>query len=229
MDLCPRESAELRAALRFKHYDYTNFAPKDKPEIRRELKSISINHSVKQQLQVVEFQTELRRHKKDYDKPRSIIIRSQSLKQKNRVDLNRYLENKNIQPVQPAERCNSQRSSPRKPMVNIVRSQAYNDYSAPTTDPFLEFCSQIKLEKPIEPTIKVRPPPRPKNIKKKPVRRFMSKKKKQQNEDAPVLVSTPVTQQYQVYVKKSALNKDAVIDLDNTDFLDYIIETPVDE
>ena len=223
-----RVSASAKSALTINvHYNYTDELDgnlKIPANLRQGLKDLSMRRSVKHSIDACNTKYEnRRRNMTDYD-IRSLARResNKEIERRKEVDalyerfnMKRPRDPKSFEFIPPYER--------KKP--NISTKSQEQQQEAPVRDYFAEFCSHVHL-KTVEPSkIQVQlPPERPKAAQK---RRPFKKKSKgiPHNEENVKRVIGPASSTHQLFIDLTKLGKDRVIDLDSSDFMDYVITT----
>ena len=186
----------------------------------KELDQLSIKHTVQRKIEACYLKQDLRRHKID---PELALKRANKYEAQRRQDLDQVFERFN---ASRARRRHSEiKEVAIKPKQDPRRTTRVREFTpAPPRDPFSEFCQNVRFSKKSSesPSIYVRPPPEEK-APKSPRPKRGKNRKAQPAEEKPVITGAP-SRTHQLFVNKSMLMRDGVIDLDNADFMDYIIE-----
>lgn len=228
-----REQAALRRSLDFhRKIDYTSRVNPDKTsdysEAANKLNRLAIKHTVQNQLLLAEYQQDLKKGSMSSDKVHSILNRSHNLSQKRRVEVNTLFE-QYPDLKKPHKYVTPKQLTPRRVRTPPVTARGQRiSFDCKIGDPFMDFCtSQPLIEDKRELSVKIRPPPPQARSRAAPSRR------RTRNSDPPpprVLIgAVGPSKKHHLFVNQAKLGTKGIIDLDQTDFLEYIIETVENE
>lgn len=230
-ELGAHQSAELRHVLNFNvSYNYAKEVDENKkipPSLPKELDALSIKHTVQRRIEACNLRHDLKRRKID---PELALKRASKSESQRKQDLDQLFERFNATRTRRRGKDIKERTIQPKPGSDprrIIRVREPEFIPTPP-DHFDQFCQNVRFKSSNAPKISVRPPPDDKLVKSPPRAKRGKGKKNPPVEEQPIITGPP-SKTHQLFVNRSMLMRDGVIDLDNADLMDYIIEKVHDE